>query len=158
LKLGALYLVLKLPSQIEHLSITSILYKLCINYSPVQSFPMKPGQFSFKKLDWTALQSSPNLFGDRYTVWSYNLKPDCLQISLVHLVYGSSVWSRLATIQSGLDRDLFWRPFKKTGLYNPALWDYSPVPKILDRTVRSSLFMTWKRRPIKRLDRTVWAS
>jgi hypothetical protein len=44
---------------------------------------------------------------------------------------------RLATVRSGPDRGLFWRLFKKTGLYGPAPSDCSSVPKILDRTVRS---------------------
>jgi hypothetical protein len=59
----------------------------------------------------------------------YNIEPRSLLI-------------RLAMVQSGLDCGLFWRLFKKTGPYGPALRDYSPVPKILDRTVRSGLFMT----------------
>src|SRR5580692_1285922 len=60
---------------------------------------------------------------------------------------------RLATVRSGPDRGQFWRPFKKTGLYGPAPPDCSSVPKILDRTERSGLFIIW--RPIKRPDRTV---
>ena len=69
--------------------------------------------------------------------------------------------SRLATVRSGLDRGLFWRPFKKTGpdrsvqsfyglemetnkktrLYSLVLLNCSPVrsEKKLDRTVRFSL-------------------
>src|SRR5580692_11363089 len=50
-----------------------------------------------------------------------------------------SVPARLATVWSGPDRGQFWRPFKKTGLYGPAPPDCSSVPKILDRTVRSSI-------------------
>ena len=50
--------------------------------------------------------------------------------------------SRLATVWSGPDRGLFWRPFKKTGLYGPAPLDCSSVPKILDQTVQSGLFIT----------------
>ena len=65
---------------------------------------------------------------------------------------------RLATVRSGLDRGLFWRPFKKTGPYGPIPPDCSSVPKILDRTVRSGLFMAWKWRPIKRPDCTVRSS
>jgi hypothetical protein len=48
---------------------------------------------------------------------------------------------RLATVRSGPDRGQFWRPFKKTGLYGPAPPDCSSVPKILDRTERSGLFI-----------------
>ena len=50
--------------------------------------------------------------------------------------------SRLATVRSGPDRGLFWRPFKKTGPYGPAPPDCSSVPKILDQTVQSGLFIT----------------
>ena len=49
---------------------------------------------------------------------------------------------RLATVRSGPDRGLFWRPFKKTGPYGPAPPDCSSVSKILDQTVRSGLFIT----------------
>jgi hypothetical protein len=49
---------------------------------------------------------------------------------------------RLATVRSGPDRGLFWRPFKKTGPYGPAPPDCSSVPKILDQTVQSGLFIT----------------
>ena len=52
--------------------------------------------------------------------------------------------TRLATIRSGLDHGLFWRPFKKTGPYGPTPPDCSSVSKILDQTVRSGLFMAWK--------------
>ena len=91
--------------------------------------------------------------------------------------FSNSVGARLATVRSGPDRGLFWRPFKKTGLYGPApsdcssvrsfyylkmetdkktglyglaIWDCSPVrsQKKLDRTIRSGL----------RLDRTVQSS
>ena len=48
---------------------------------------------------------------------------------------------RLATVRSSPDRGLFWRPFKKTGPYGPAPLDCSSVPKILDRTVWSGLFI-----------------
>ena len=50
--------------------------------------------------------------------------------------------ARLATVRSGPDRGLFWRPFKKTGPYGPAPPDCSSVPKILDQTVQSGLFIT----------------
>ena len=49
--------------------------------------------------------------------------------------------TRLATVRSGPDRGLFWRPFKKTGPYSPAPSDCNSVPKILDRTIRSGLFI-----------------
>jgi hypothetical protein len=51
------------------------------------------------------------------------------------------VGSRQATVWSGPDHGLFWRPFKKTGPYNPASLDCSSVPKILDQTVQSGIFM-----------------
>jgi hypothetical protein len=50
--------------------------------------------------------------------------------------------ARLATVQSSPDCGLFWRPFKKTGLYGPASPDFSSVPKILDGTVQSGLSIT----------------
>ena len=53
-----------------------------------------------------------------------------------------AILRRLATVRSGPDRGLFWRPFKKTGSYGPAPLDCSSVSKILDRTVRSGLFIT----------------
>ena len=58
----------------------------------------------------------------------------CILNALQHVL-------RLATVRSGPDRGLFWRPFKKTGPYGPAPSDCSLVPKILDRTVRSGLFI-----------------
>ena len=53
-----------------------------------------------------------------------------------------SLRTRLVTVRSGPDRGLFWRPFKKTGPYGPAPPDCSSVPKILDQTVQSGLFIT----------------
>ena len=49
--------------------------------------------------------------------------------------------ARLAMVRSGPDRGLFWRPFKKTRPYGPAPSDCSSVPKILDQTIRSGLFI-----------------
>src|SRR5580692_11730173 len=72
---------------------------------------------------------------NNHMVWQYGL---CIAIQRM---VRKPAASRLATVQSGPDRGLFWRPFKKTGPYGPAPSDCSSVPKILDRTVRSGLFI-----------------
>src|SRR6266436_3976610 len=72
-----------LRSQNTYITITPTLCKLCINYSPVQSFSTRLVRFSLKKKDWTVLRSGPELFGDCDTVRSQNSGLDCLQISPV---------------------------------------------------------------------------
>ncbi len=67
--------------------------------------------------------------------YRYRIKPEHLQ------TLEETTAARLATVRSGPDRGLFWRPFKKTGPYGPAPPDCSSVPKIQDRTVRSGLFI-----------------
>src|SRR5580693_2732314 len=37
--------------------------------------------------------------------------------------------TRLATVRSGPDRSLFWRPLERAGPHGPENWDRSPVPK-----------------------------
>jgi hypothetical protein len=59
----------------------------------------------------------------------------------IDLLFACLLSCRLATVRSSPDRGLFWRPFKKTGPYGPAPSDCSLVPKILDQTVRSGLFI-----------------
>ena len=84
---------------------------------------------------------------------------------------------RLATVRSGPDRGLFWRPFKKTGPYGPAPPDCGSVPKNNrpDCSVRSFYDLKletdkktgpygpahWDRSPVrsqKKLDRTIRSS
>jgi hypothetical protein len=52
----------------------------------------------------------------------------------LHQQNGPSVTARLATVRSGPDRGLFWRPFQKLGPHGPAPPDRSPDCKT---TVRS---------------------
>ena len=63
------------------------------------------------------------------------VEPTVVELAVIDL-------TRLATVRSGLDCGLFWRPFKKTGPYGPVSLDCSSVPKILDRTVQSGLSTT----------------
>jgi hypothetical protein len=75
------------------------------------------------------------------TICSYALVAIACRYALIVYIIIHSDAIRLATVRSGPDRSLFWRPFKKTGPYGPAPPDCSSVPKILDRTVRSGLFI-----------------
>src|SRR5580692_8975575 len=71
------------------LTVTLTLCKLCINYSPVQSFSIRLGLFSLKNWDRTVLRSSPKNFGDCTAVRSNFFRRD----------------------RSAVQSQFFWRPW-----------------------------------------------
>ena len=85
----------------------------------------------------------------------------------VPLASGRFPIDRLATVRSGLDHSLFWRPFKKIGLYGPTSLDYSSVRSFYglemetDKKTRLYSPVLLNCSPVrseKKLDWTVWSS